>query len=96
IKSYFTRACKKQGICFDKNTRGENDLWQARFWEHTIRDEKDLEQHINYIHYNPVKHGLVKSVKDWPYSSFHRFVKQGLLSKDWGGEVEGFIGLYGE
>ena len=59
-----------------KNKRGEFNIWQSRFWEHTIRNESDFENHINYIHYNLVKHGLVASVRDWPYSSFHQYAKQ--------------------
>lgn len=58
------------------NTKGEYALWQRRFWEHTLRDDLDLSQHVDYIHYNPVKHGLVRQVKDWPWSSFHRYVQQ--------------------
>ncbi len=62
-------------------------MWQRRFWEHTIRDETDLVRHVDYIHYNPVKHGLVSRVNDWPHSSFHRYLKLGALPKDWGGVV---------
>ena len=62
-------------------------LWQRRFWEHCIRDELDWRKHLDYIHYNPVKHGLITRVCDWPYSSFHRFVERGCYSEDWGGEV---------
>jgi putative transposase len=62
-------------------------LWQRRFWEHTIRDDGDLARHIDYIHINPLKHGLVSRVTDWPYSSFHRYVRQGLLPQDWAGDV---------
>lgn len=67
---------------------GGFDLWQRRYWEHTIRDEADLVAHVNYIHFNPVKHGYVSQVKDWPFSSFHQFVRDGLLPEDWGGNVE--------
>jgi putative transposase len=63
-------------------------LWQRRFWEHTIRDENDFARHIDYIHFNPVKHGLVTRIRDWPYSSFHQYVRQGLLPPDWGGDVD--------
>ena len=63
-------------------------LWQNRFWEHTIRDENDLNTHLNYIHYNPVKHGYAKSVKDWKYSSFHDFVKNGLYNINWGSNTD--------
>jgi len=58
------------------------DLWQRRFWEHTLRDESDFARHVDYVHYNPVKHGLVKQVKDWPYSSFHRYVRSGIYPAD--------------
>src|SRR5579872_2724577 len=72
IKKYFTQGVKQAGVYLEKNNKGEYNLWQRRFWEHTIRDERDFENHVNYIHYNPVKHGYVKRVKDWPYSSFHQ------------------------
>ena len=68
--------------------RGEKRIWQRRFWEHLIRDEKDFQLHIDYIHWNPVKHGYVKRVIDWPYSTFHRFVKLRLYPDDWGGVNE--------
>lgn len=64
--------------------KGEKGIWQRRYWEHRIRDERDLQRHVDYIHYNPVKHGLVPRVAQWPYSSFHRFVAEGRLSVDWG------------
>jgi putative transposase len=68
--------------------RRENTLWQRRYWDHIIRDEQDLNNHINYIHYNPVKHGLTTSVIDWPWSSFHRYVKAGIYEWDWGSDVK--------
>lgn len=68
----------------------EGTIWQRRFWEHQIRDEKDFAVHCNYIHYNPVKHGLVRSPKDWEYSTFHRFVKQGVYPVEWGMSEIGF------
>jgi putative transposase len=64
----------------------ESTIWQRRFWEHQIRDELDFERHADYIHFNPVKHGHVERVSDWPYSTFHRYVRKGLYLKDWGGE----------
>jgi putative transposase len=85
IKSQFTRSLIKQGVKLQNNKKGEYFLWQRRFWEHTIRDEPDLERHINYIHYNPVKHGLVERVSDWPHSSFGKYVKLGRLPIDWCG-----------
>jgi transposase len=63
----------------------EYRLWQKRFWEHTIRDETDFIHHFNYLHFNPVKHGYVDQVSDWPFSTFHRYVKQGIYPKHWGG-----------
>ena len=71
-----------------RQQRGERGIWQRRFWEHLIRDEKDFAAHMNYVHINPVKHGLVQSVRDWPYSTFHRLVEQGVYPLDWAGDVE--------
>lgn len=97
IKSRFTGAVIQQGIPLTHNTKGEYRLWQRRYWEHTIRDENDLQRHVDYIHYNPVKHGLVKHVVDWPFSSFHCHVRLGWLSADWGGvERAGVEGEFGE
>jgi putative transposase len=89
IKEQFTRQYKKAGgqegvRSASRRLRGERGFWQRRFWEHTIRDETDLERHLDYIHYNPVKHGLVSRPKDWPYSSFHRWVREGAYPHDWG------------
>jgi putative transposase len=63
--------------------RRETGIWQRRFWEHAIRNDADFERHVDYIHFNPVKHGYVARVRDWPYSSFHRYVKNDLLAADW-------------
>jgi len=63
--------------------KGERGIWQRRFWEHVIRDERDYERHVDYIHYNPVKHGQVARVADWTYSSFHRYVKRGIYPLEW-------------
>jgi len=63
---------------------GRRGIWQRRFWEHTVRDEDDLEAHFDYIHYNPVKHGLVARPRDWPWSKFHRWVAHGHYDIDWG------------
>ena len=62
----------------------EASVWQRRFWEHTIRDELDYQNHFDYIHYNPVKHGLVKDVSMWAWSSFHRYVSLGVYEPGWG------------
>jgi putative transposase len=61
----------------------EQAVWQRRYWEHLIRDQEDFKNHVEYIHFNPVKHGLVTAPIEWPYSSFHQYVKQGLYSVDW-------------
>ena len=63
--------------------KGERGIWQRRFWEHVIRDERDYERHVDYIHYNPVKHGHVRRVADWPYSSFHQYVERGIHNLEW-------------
>ncbi|WP_031430956.1 REP-associated tyrosine transposase [Methylomicrobium agile] len=68
-----------------RTNKGERAIWQRRFWEHSIRSEQDYAAHIDYCHWNPMKHGLVKRVADWPYSSFHRYVRHGLLPEDWAG-----------
>jgi putative transposase len=62
----------------------ESTIWQRRFWEHLIRDDSDFQRHFDYIHYNPVRHGLVSRTKDWPYSTFHRYVREGIYPEDWG------------
>lgn len=74
-----------------RQKRGEAAIWQRRFWEHTICDEGDLEEHLDYIHYNPVKHGYVKRPANWAYSSFARYVKEGIYDINWAGGDEGRI-----
>jgi putative transposase len=86
-KSLFTRLVAKRGDAGPRNRRGEYALWQRRYWEHTIRDESDLVRHIDYFHFNPIKHGLVSRIGEWPYSSFHHYVRQGILPRDWGGNA---------
>jgi putative transposase len=93
IKRRFTGAVVKAGTQVARHPNGELAVWQRRFWEHTIRDERDLERHI---HFNPVKHGLVARVCDWTYSSFHRYVRQDVLPRDWAGEVGGSQSGFGE
>jgi putative transposase len=87
IKALFTSQLRIGGFSMIQDSRGEYLLWQRRFWEHTIRDEKDFARHVDYIHFNPVKHGLVARVRDWPYSSFHRYVREGQVPEDWAGDV---------
>jgi len=69
--------------------KGERGVWQRRYWEHLIRDERDYALHLDYIHFNPVKHGYAQCAADWPYSSIHRYIAAGTLARDWGaGEIE--------
>jgi putative transposase len=88
IKSRFTMLCRRAGVSMASSERGAFDLWQRRYWEHTIRDDRDFDLHVNYIHFNPVKHGYVENVRDWPHSSFHRFVRNGVLPMDWASEPD--------
>lgn len=67
-----------------RQQKGEKAIWQRRFWEHQIRSNRDFTQHVYYIHYNPVHHGLVKAPKDWQFSSFHWYVREGVYPIDWG------------
>jgi putative transposase len=89
IKEVFTRSfLAKGGIDLPQSRsrveHGLRGVWQKRFWEHTIDDEGDLKRCVDYVHWNPKKHGLVTSVKDWQWSSFHRFVAAGEYTPDWG------------
>jgi putative transposase len=80
-----------------KLAKREKGIWQRRYWEHAIRDEIDLSRHVDYIYFNPVKHGLVSRAGDWPHSSFHRYVARGFLPLDWGGDAaETVRGRFGE
>jgi putative transposase len=84
IKATFCRQIEPyETISTSRQRKRERGIWQRRFWEHMIRDASDYEHHINYIHYNPVKHGYVKNPSDWPYSSIHRFIREGILSAQW-------------
>jgi len=66
--------------------KGERGIWQRRYWEHWVRDDRDFERHVEYIHYNPVKHGFVKRPADWLWSSIHRYIQAGTLPTDWGAD----------
>lgn len=95
IKTAFAKAVpREESLSEVRRARHERGIWQRRFWEHTIRDDRDYAAHMDYIHFNPVKHGWVERVVDWPYSSFHRLVRAGVYSLDWGGgdKVEGVFG----
>ena len=97
IKSAFSRnLVTSERISKSRAAKGERGIWQRRYWEHTIRDQNDFTRHIDYIHINPVKHGLVPRVRDWPYSSFHRMVKIGIYPEDWAGDVSNDGGDFGE
>lgn len=90
IKRYASQHCgpvlqSPERLTGSRQRRRESTLWQRRFWEHLIRDETDLQNHMDYLHYNPVRHGLVSRVQDWPYSTFHRYVREGVYPPDWGG-----------
>jgi len=94
IKRHVSSRCgaalnNEKCLSESRRKRKETSLWQRRYWEHCIRDEKDFISHVEYIHWNPVKHGLVKRVADWPYSTFHRSVAQGMYPADWGGDFAG-------
>jgi len=97
IKSEFSRELPANfGRSPSKLRKREKGIWQRRFWEHAIRDDRDLSRHIDYIHFNPVKHGYVSRACDWAHSSFHRYVARGHLPLDWGGDTRELIGSFGE
>ena len=97
IKSNFSRAVPAEATRSESKVRKrEKGIWQRRYWEHTIRDDADLARHVDYIHFNPVKHGYVSRVADWPHSSFSRYVAHGTLPADWGGDMKEVAGKFGE
>jgi putative transposase len=84
IKSAFSRSVPTgETISPSRARRSERGLWQRRYWEHAIRNEEDFRRHLDYIHYNPVKHGYVAKPIDWPYSSLHQWIARGIYTKDW-------------
>lgn len=97
IKIYFTRYIQKAGVKVQRNKHGECLIWQRRYWEHTIYDAQDFQNHFNYIHYNPVKHGWVERPIDWPFSSIHHYIEKGMISPSWGAnESIELPGTFGE
>jgi putative transposase len=96
IKGHFSTNLLVAGIKIRRHANGELTLWQPRYWEHTIRDDDDFARHVDYIHFNPVKHGIVKRARDWLFSSFHLYVRRGTLPEDWAGEIEEGTFGYGE
>ncbi len=96
IKSSFSRGLPRtESSSNSRLSKGERGIWQRRFWEHRIRDEKDYRRHVDYIHINPLRHGYVDQVIDWPFSTFSRFVEQGIYAPDWAGGME-LKGDFGE
>ncbi len=88
IKSAFShRLPTGERVSASRAGKAERGIWQRRYWEHTLRDEGDFARHVDYIHFNPVKHGHVSRVRDWPHSSFHRMVKLGVYPLDWAGDA---------
>ena len=85
LKYYFSRHVKiqKQELSESKIKKGEKGVWQRRYWEHTIRNEKDLHKHLDYIHFNPIKHNIITALNDYKYSTFDKFVKLGFYDKNW-------------
>jgi putative transposase len=89
IKAFFSRAIDAdEQISRSRKRKGERGIWQRRYWEHTVRDESDFQRHCDYIHINPVKHGYAQAAREWPHSSFHKFVKQGIYPAAWGRGIQ--------
>ena len=90
IKYYFSKNINVgvETPTYGYLNKGEKGVFQRRYFEHTIISEEDLNNQINYVHYNPVKHGYVQAVKDWQYSSFHRYVKKFFYNIDWGNYID--------
>jgi putative transposase len=92
IKSAFTAHIQPEqrpAPSASRRRQSEQGIWQRRFWEHRIRDDADFARHVDYIHYNPVKHGYARVPVDWPYSSIHRYLRAGILPSDWGcGDID--------
>ena len=97
IKAGFSRRLPKdERIRASRQTKRERGIWQRRYWEHQIRDENDLARHVDYIHYNPVKHGLVHRPVDWPHSTLHGYIERGMLTTEWAVSVDDGVITHGE
>lgn len=88
IKAQFTRnwlaaGGTEQRVSDGRRRDGRRGVWQPKFWEHLLESDDDFERHFDYVHYNPVKHGLVRCPRDWPWSTFHRYVRRGVLPEHW-------------
>jgi putative transposase len=90
IKAGFSRqVASEERRSRSRIVKGERGIWQRRYWEHLIRYDEYYARHVEYIHYNPVKHGYVVRAVDWPYSSIHRYIEAGMMDHDWGGGICG-------
>ncbi len=97
IKRLFSAGlCAAPARSASKIAKREKGIWQRRIWEHQILDDADLDRHMDYVHINPVKHGLAGRVSDWPFSSFHRHVATGVLPADWAAGGAETVGTFGE
>lgn len=97
IKAAFSRAIPKvEVVGRSRALKRERGIWQRRYWEHLIRDDDDLARHVDYIHFNPVKHGYVRRAADWPHSSIHREIQRGNLNENWGCTREDENSQWGE
>jgi putative transposase len=99
IKKEFTKEWLREGgtehiPTAGRRRDGRRGVWQPKFWEHAVRAENDFESHADYIHYNSVKHGLVRAPADWPWSSFHRWVRDGFYPLEWGRSGEDDIRMF--
>lgn len=93
IQAAFSKQIPKgERLNSSRIAKGERGIWQRRYWEHTICDANDFARHVDYIHYNPVKHGYVDRAEEWVYSSIHRYIAAGIVPRGWGGSVEGAYG----
>jgi len=97
IKAGFSRLmARDERIRASRIAKRERGIWQRRYWEHQIRDEDYLARHVDYIHYNPVKHGWVSRPVDWPHSTLHGYIERGMARADWGGVITHEAHGYGE
>jgi putative transposase len=97
IKSAFSRGLTKaERINQSRSLKNERGIWQRRYWEHLIRDELDYQRHVDYIHYNPVKHGYVENPTDWPHSSIHKFIHDGIIEENWAVDITGTQSSFSE
>jgi putative transposase len=95
-RGFSSRLAKGESRSASRVAKAERRIWQRRFWEHTIRNKADFVRHVDYVHFNPVKHGFVSNACDWPYSSFGRAVARGDYPADWGGRRGGCGGVWRE